>query len=162
MSIGSGLKTIPENAFSNCAYLTKVTVPNTVETIGALAFKGCNKLSEITLPFVGKSRSAIGYESAFGYIFYYKAEGSAGGADATGYSVGDIYKYSDYSSRISYVTSVNEGRIGYSCDYIYSVPSSIRTVNITDAMLRNLIVPDTLEKIGEKAFYNVIQSIRSN
>ena len=113
--------------------ITSILVRDTISSIGASAFGGCNKLSEITLPFVGKSRSATGYESAFGYIFDYKAEGSTGGADATGYSVGDIYKCDEYSSRISYVTYVNEGRIGYSCDYIYSVPSSIKTVNITDA-----------------------------
>ena len=166
LSIGSGLKTIPENAFSNCAYLTKVTVPNTVETIGALAFKGCNKLSEITLPFVGKSRSATGYESAFGYIFDYKTDGSGGGADATGYSVGDIYKCDEYSSRISYVTYVNEGRIGYSCDYIYSVPSSIKTVNITDASkigagafakctyITKIVLNDGITSIGDFAFQN--------
>ena len=166
LSIGSGLKTIPENAFSNCAYLTKVTVPNTVETIGAYAFKGCNKLSEITLPFVGKSRSATGYESAFGYIFDYKTDGSGGGADATGYSVGDIYKCDEYSSRISYVTYVNEGRIGYSCDYIYSVPSSIKTVNITDASkigagafakctyITKIVLNDGITSIGDFAFQN--------
>lgn len=166
LRIGSGLKTIPENAFSNCAYLTKVTVPNTVETIGASAFGGCNKLSEITLPFVGKSRSAIGYESAFGYIFDYKAENSTGGADATGYSVGDIYKCDEYSSRISYVTYVNEGRIGYSCDYIYSVPSSIKTVNITDASkigagafakctyITKIVLNDGITSIGDFAFQN--------
>ena len=163
LSIGSGLKTIPENAFSNCAYLTKVTVPNTVEIIGALAFKGCNKLSEITLPFVGKSRSAIGYESAFGYIFDYKAEGSAGGADATGYSVGDIYTC---NSSNRYVTYVNGGYIGYSCAYIYSVPSSIKTVNITDASkigagafanctyITKIVLNDSITSIGDFAFQN--------
>ena len=166
LSIGSGLKTIPANAFSNCAYLTRVTVPNTVETIGAYAFKGCNKISEITLPFVGESRSATGYESAFGYIFDYKTDGSGGGANATGYAVGDIYKCNEYSSRNSYVTSVNEGRIVYSCDYIYSVPSSIKTVNITDASrivggafanctsITKIVLNDGITSIGGYAFYS--------
>ena len=164
LSIGSGLKTIPENAFSNCVYLTKVTVPNTVETIGASAFKGCNKLSEITLPFVGKSRSATGYESAFGYIFDYKTDSSSSDIYATGYSVGDIYTCSNSGNR--YVTSVKGGYIGYSCYYIYSVPSSIKTVNITDASrivggafanctyINKIVLNDGITFIGDYAFQN--------
>lgn len=146
--------------------ITSILVRDTISSIGASAFGGCNKLSEITLPFVGKSHSAIGYESAFGYIFDYKAENSTGGADATGYSVGDIYKCDEYSSRISYVTYVNEGRIGYSCDYIYSVPSSIKTVNITDASkigagafakctyITKIVLNDGITSIGDFAFQN--------
>ena len=112
--------------------ITSILVRDTISSIGASAFRGCNKLSEITLPFVGKSRSATGYESAFGYIFEYRTGNTSGGSTyAAGYSVGDIYTSSSSGNR--YVTSVNEGRIVYGYDYIYSVPSSIKTVNITDA-----------------------------
>ena len=71
LHIGSGLRTISSYTFSGNSALTKVVVPDTVTTIDSFAFYGCNSIKEITLPFVGKSRTATGYEGAFGYIFGY-------------------------------------------------------------------------------------------
>ena len=59
-SIYDGLRVvaIAENAFKNNTTLTKVTLPNTIETIGQNAFSGCTALSEINLP--EESISSIG------------------------------------------------------------------------------------------------------
>ena len=43
-------RTISENAFYNCASLTNITMPNTVQVIGARAFCGCSSLTSITIP----------------------------------------------------------------------------------------------------------------
>jgi len=69
LSIGSALETISAYAFSNNTSLTEITVPDTITTIEGFAFNGCSSLKKVTLPFVGESRTATGYQSAFGYIF---------------------------------------------------------------------------------------------
>ena len=53
----TGHFSIPENitkiiggAFSNCSYLTSVTIPNSVSSIGSCAFLGCSGLTSVTIP----------------------------------------------------------------------------------------------------------------
>ena len=41
---------IEEKAFENCASLTKIIIPDSVETIGKRAFYGCTALAEVTIP----------------------------------------------------------------------------------------------------------------
>ena len=151
LHIGSGLKAIPEEAFKNCNQLTSVIVPNTVEEIGSKAFYGCNKLTEITLPFVGASRDATGYSCSFGYIFDYRS--TTNQYINSSYFDGDFapgYGYRDYSAYY----------------YIFSVPSSLKTVTITDAdqigkgafhkctNISKIVLNDGITSVGDYAFYN--------
>lgn len=48
--MGSGLKTIGENAFRFCTGLTSVTIPDGVVTIGDFAFHGCDNLKTVVIP----------------------------------------------------------------------------------------------------------------
>ena len=132
LSIGAGVETIPSYAFANCTGLTTIIVPDTVVTINEFAFSGCNKVTSITLPFVGASRTAVGYEAHLGYIFGYSTiVGSGGSAIATGYKVGDVYSVS--GNEVQYVTEVSGNYTYFSKYYIFSVPSALKTVTITDA-----------------------------
>ncbi len=47
---GSKLATIGASAFSGCAYLKEVALPETVTSVGASAFAGCSSLTSLTLP----------------------------------------------------------------------------------------------------------------
>ena len=158
LHIGSGLKAIPEETFKNCNQLTSVIVPNTVERIGSRAFSGCNKLTEITLPFVGASRDATGYSCSFGYIFdystsSYKERSYFDGDFAPGYG----YETGDF-------TTMGNGYYYYYYDF--SVPSSLKTVTITDAdqigkgafhqctNISKIVLNDGITSIGDYAFYN--------
>ncbi len=47
---GVAVTSISENAFKNCYYLEKVTIPEGIQTIGASAFLNCIDLKEIKLP----------------------------------------------------------------------------------------------------------------
>lgn len=44
------VRSINENAFSGCTYMTSVAIPNTVWTVKNGAFKGCNSLTSIKFP----------------------------------------------------------------------------------------------------------------
>ena len=48
--IPAGVVTIAENAFSGCAGVTGLVIPETVKEIGDCAFSGCCNLSSLTLP----------------------------------------------------------------------------------------------------------------
>ena len=49
-TIGDGVTTIGQEAFSGCKLLTTATLGSEVRTIGYRAFFGCAELSEIVLP----------------------------------------------------------------------------------------------------------------
>ena len=155
LHIGSGLKAISEETFKNCNQLTYVIVPNTVERIGSRAFFGCNKLTEITLPFVGTSRDATGYSCSFGYIFDYNTSDYVSSSFFDG-NFAPGYGYETGSTTIH----------GSPYYYSFSVPSSLKTVTITDAdqigkgafhqctNISKIVLNDGITSIGDYAFYN--------
>ena len=53
---------IPDNAFSSCASLSSVTIPNSATRIGNSAFSGCSGLTSITIP---DSVTYIGYRAFY-------------------------------------------------------------------------------------------------
>lgn len=59
--VGEGITSIGNQMFNDCAYIEKVTFPNTLETIGGRAFAKCGSLLDVELP---ASLKAIG-DSAF-------------------------------------------------------------------------------------------------
>ena len=50
VTFANGAVKVPDNAFSHCAKLTTVTLPDSIETIGSHAFEYCEKLQNIELP----------------------------------------------------------------------------------------------------------------
>ena len=50
VTIGNGVTSIGIDAFRDCTGLTSVTIPNSVTSIGENAFKGCTGLTSITIP----------------------------------------------------------------------------------------------------------------
>ena len=71
-TVESGTKTIAENAFSSCASLTGIVIPDSVQSIGAKAFQKTSKLTSIS---IGKGVNYIG-ENAFLKSGYYNASGN--------------------------------------------------------------------------------------
>ena len=63
LTIGSGLKNIPEGAFIYCgSYLETVVISEGVETIGKQAFANCYSIKQVSLP---DSISSIGDEAFY-------------------------------------------------------------------------------------------------
>ena len=156
VTIGDGVTVISDYAFSGCSRLTNIIIPNNVNYIGEGAFYGCSSLNSITLPFVGRSRSAYGYEKFFGYIFGY------------------TYTWSSSSvvrnATLQYI-SYNGSQHYY---YYYYIPSSIRSVTLTDISsigesafyncsgLTSVTISDSVTSIGGAAFYNCSGLTRVN
>ena len=50
VTIGNGVTSIGERAFSGCSGLTSVTIPNGVTSLGSYVFYGCSGLTSVTIP----------------------------------------------------------------------------------------------------------------
>ena len=143
ITLPNELTTIGVLAFYNCSSLTSVEIPSGVTSIGADAFSGCSSLTSIVLPFIGTTNSTNQYP--FGYIFgmtFYK------GGIAT-----EQYYYYDY---------YNDTRVTSS---IYYLPSTLKHVTITGGniffgafygcnYLTDIKIPNNVTSIGDSAFYN--------
>ena len=163
------LETLGDSAFRKCEGLKEITLPNAVTSIGDAAFLNCSALNRVSLP---DSVSSVGK----GVFFYNndltveirKNRGAVADGllkqqgvhhvilDADITAIGNNVFDSCYElSTVTYGNeTVNPGE--------YKLSPAIKTIGSEvfrdNAMLRNLIVPDTLEKVGENAFYNAIQS----
>ena len=148
LTLNYGIQSIGNYAFQNLKIST-VTVPNSVTSIGNGAFKGCNSLVSISLPFVGSSSSVSSYTGS-GYY---------------NYKFGYIFGYSSSSS----------SGATYDGYYYYSIPSSLKTVTITNATgisarafyncknLTSIIINSAAQNnVYSNAFYNCSATVKYN
>lgn len=132
VSLPSGLKRIGCQAFSSCVLLESVRLPRGVETIESYAFLGCVKLNRIEIP---KSVKSFG-EGAFGSTAWMEAQSMKGG--------------------FLIVNDILLRYFGEEPEVALSEPMGIRSIAPTAFMgnetLKNVILTDSVEKIGENAF----------
>ena len=153
---GKPVTTIPESVFASKTSITKVVVPDTVETIGSGAFKGCTSLVDITLPFVGNSEFAENnYQQVFGWIFGYN--------DTSNSTIADNYTTSSSNGTAQALEqwSYSSMRMVY-----YYIPKSISNVTITTQtaipnnafrncdLIETINLPDNTISLGSAVFYN--------
>ncbi len=142
--IPNSVANIGDYAFGGCSGLTSITIPDSVTSIGDMELIGCSGLTEITLPFVGASAKTESdtYQYPLGYIFGTRSY--AGGVATK--------QYFYYSS--SLITSE-----------IYYIPSSLKSVTIKDGNilygafsgcsgLTSITIGNNVTSIGDRAFYN--------
>lgn len=147
IALPNSLATIGCYAFSSCSNLTRVQIPNSVTSIEGGAFYNCTGLTELTLPFVGQSRTAQGANGVLGHIFgFTTSRDSRSGA---------IEQYQKAEN--------SWGQTHYTC-YYYYIPSSLRSVTVTDAatisdqafygcrQLTSITLSNTVTSIGGSAF----------
>ena len=163
------LKTIGSSAFENCGKLEKITLPNNTANIGNAAFLNCSALHLVSVP---DSVASVGQ-----YVFFYndditveirKNSGTVADKLLARQGIHHVILDENISAigknvfdscyELSSVTYGNETvKSGE-----YKLSKSIKAIGSEafkdNPLLRNLIVPDTLETIGDNAFYNAIQS----
>lgn len=127
------LKSIDNAALSHCDKLLSIIVPDSVTSIGKFAFYECNSLTSITIPFVGQLLDGTG-NTVFGWIF---------GTDQSYWNVEYVPK--------SLKEVVITGGVTID-DLAFENCKSITTI----------VIPTTINKIGEYAFYNCISLANIN
>ncbi|MBO8426338.1 MAG: leucine-rich repeat domain-containing protein [Firmicutes bacterium] len=122
---------IGDHAFSSCASLTSVNIPDSVTTIGKSAFGGCSSLTSVNIP---DSVTTIG-EGAFSYCYSLTSVNIPDSVTTIG---GYAFSY------CSFLTSVN-------------IPDSVTTIGESAfsycSCLTSIYIPDSVTTIGESAFY---------
>ena len=149
-------------AFYGCTNLTNVTIGNGVTSIGESAFSGCSSLEHITIPFVGGSATATSAGSAtlFGYIFG-KSIYTGGIATKQYYSSSNSTTYYIPSSLKSVTITGGNLLFGsfYDCTGLTSVTIGNGVTSIgSDAFygctgLANVTIGNGVTIIGQKAFW---------
>ena len=169
---------IGESAFEGCAFITGVTIPDTVTLIGSYAFKDCNALSDIYIP---DSVNEIGRLVVAGTEFFNKNSNWQNGVLYCGNHLLHMhpefmgsYRIKDGTKTIAWdafsqcilLTSVEIPNtviyIGcdafHSCDELKAVTLPQYITEIESGLfaycfsLSEITIPDTVTRIGECAF----------
>jgi hypothetical protein len=140
LNIGPNVQVIPAEAFKGLNFSNDIVIPNSVTTIGGHAFDDCDSITSITI--------GEGVTSLAGWAIY----------------------NCDNLSVVNYnAINCNEGNTSIGNNWLSSCPS-LATLNIGEhvrtifkgafrdrGFSNNLILPDSLEYIGEEAFYHCNQ-----
>ena len=160
---------LDDSSFRDCANLKKITLPTSVTTLGDAVFLECSALGNASMP---DSVTSVGKG-----VFFYNDDITVQIRKNTGTIADSILKQQgvhhvildkdistignnafDSCYELSTITygeeTVNPGEYKFSAA-VKSIGSEAFKDN---PLLCNLIVPDTLETIGENAFYNIVQS----
>ena len=163
------IETIGNSAFKNSSKLKEIALPNSTKSIGNAAFLNCSALNLASIP---DSVETVG-QSVFFYnddITIEIRKNSGAVADKLLAQQGihhvildeDIFAIGNNAFDSCYeLSSVTYGHETVESGE-YKLSKSVKTIGREifkdNPLLRNLIVPDTLEAVGENAFYNAIQS----
>ena len=153
----NGKKVTAVSGFSNCKYLTKVSIPSTVEKIGYSAFKNCTSLKSITIP------GSVTYidDSAFEGCSSLTSVTIPGSVKNIG-----MYVFQDCTSLKSVVIQNGLPKIStdmfYGCKSLTSIqiPASVTTIDwgaFKDCIsLASITIPSTVTDFGRNYYLSGI------
>ncbi len=138
--------TINKYAFYNCTSLESITIPDSVKSIGTSAFRKCTNLESVK---IGNSVTSIG-DNAFENC---KSLQSITIPDSVE-SIGDDAFMSCGGAGAVYVTDI-AAWCNISFGNSYSNPlHGAKNLYLNGTLVKDLVIPDSVESIGEYAFYN--------
>ena len=164
---------VPDNCFSYCKSLTKLTIPNTINKLGKSAFANCTSIKELTISdqvrkldgyaFCGctgltKITMPVDIEYA-NYYGGYPTFAACNNVQEIRYTIGQTKKMTDFN------TGGGDNRYDYSLPYI--ARESLKTVTFDEGIthvgnngfrgcsaLTNVKLPSTVVDIGDYTFAN--------
>ena len=143
---------IGQSAFSECLYLTSITIPESVTSIGRSAFWACDGLTSIIIP---NSVTSIGEEAFYGSGLTSVTIGNS--VTSIGYEAfSACYGLTSVTIPNS-VTSIG-GRAFYRCTGLTSVTIGNSVTSIDRSAfedcrgLTSITIPNSVTSIGESAF----------
>ncbi len=148
----TALRTVGQNAFTNCAALLTLDIPATAESLGFAMLEGCAALESLTLPFVGGSRT----EADTAYLAYL-----FGAADYT-FSAGFL-PYSLMSVTLREGCGDIPANAFFECSTLRSVtlPEGVTAIGRRAfygcEKLAEMTLPDSVKSIGDDGFHGCIR-----
>lgn len=156
VTLESGVEKIGSNAFSGCTALEQVTLEEGLTSIGVWAFSSCPKIREITIP---ASVTELGSSCLNRDVLIYCHAGSA--AETYARDIGYAYAVLEENPVVSGDFVLVGTKV---CKYTGSGSTSVVPEGVTEigqfafytaqnaSALQEIILPETLEKIGKSAF----------
>lgn len=142
ITIPASVKSFGNSAFSGCRGITDIVIPSSTTSIGDYAFSGCKGLTDITIP---DSVTTIGQNALFGCTALASIIVSENNAFYS--SVAGIL-YDKNKTQIICVPKAIKGEIS-----IANGVTSIDSTAFKDCIgVTSMIIPDSVERIGEGAF----------
>ena len=148
VTIGNSVTGIGDWAFFSCSSLTSVTIPNSVTSIGGSAFSGCSSLASVTIP---NSVTSIG-ESAFYRCSSLTSITIPNSVMSIGYGAFSNTSIASITLTAPSIENFCQGN-GNLLLYNQGVNCE-RKIQINGAEKTNIIIPESISSLGEKAFYN--------
>ena len=135
VTIESGVTSIGDYAFDNCANLASVTIPATVTSIGDYAFFRCTNLASITIPAGVESIGTAAFNGCINLTAFNVAE------ENTNYSSEDGVLFNKTKTTI---VSYPAGKTATT----YEIPTTVTSIG----NLTSVTIPSTVTSIGRSAF----------
>ena len=129
---------IGDNAFENDEKLTSINLTENVTSIGDYAFAGCTEMNSLTLP---ESLKELGY-----YVIR--------GTKISSITIPKNVTYSDSNSGNGAMAGALKLNTVIFEEGMTKIPNYICASSSYTSYITKVVIPDTVESIGDKSFYN--------